>query len=471
MCGILFSKNIEDIEKIKHRGIYKSVTKTDNEYYLQHVSLPIQTTEKNYFQPIETNKYLILYNGEIFNYFGYDNDLDLIRDFFNNGSLDLKCIYNFDGFYSFLLFDKKSYNVYAFTDLLGKKQLYYSLNNGNLKISSEIRGIVDRNKLKGIELADYLDPVFYSSVVKNGYYFSDDRTPFIDIKRILPGKLYKFKYTKKLGYKLEIVDFVDPVVFFKSYLNGIFKEDLYALIEESVKRRVFTIKNYPTAILYSGGIDSSIILYHISKLAKNIKVITIKNEDDYEYAKIGLEAFNINSDTIYIEENYLDYSDAIMANELPQDLGSVYPNYKMFEAIKMNFPDVRVVFTGDGADELFCGYRRNEFYRAQESDIFQELTFYHLPRLDKLSMYFTLELRNPFLSNEIISYALNSLYTDLRFKKILKETYKNIIPDEILNRKKTPLKNPKIKTLKEEGDLYNYRENIIEIWLNNLEKL
>lgn len=466
MCGIVISKNPNDIEKIKHRGIFINKIKIED-YWLQHVSLPIQTDENTYFQPIETRDYYILYNGEIFNYDikSLDSDLDLIRLYFEDIKIKnlFPHIYNFDGFFSFVIYDKNTNDIYMFTDLLGKKQLYYKLNNNGISIASEIRALADADKINSLDLSEYLDMVFYSSVIKNGYYFSDDRTPFVNIKRVLPGKLYHYRHKENL---VTIDYMVDPYVFLRDEFKT--NKHLYELIEESVYNRVVTIKNYPTAILYSGGIDSSIILYHLSKLAKDIKVITIENEEDLQYAKIGLEAFNIKSDIIYLKEDFLDYNKAIIANELPQDLGSVYPNYKMFEAIKSNFPDIRVVFTGDGADELFCGYRRNEFYRAQESDIFQELTFYHLPRLDKLSMYFTLELRNPFLSNDVISYALNSLYSDLRFKKILKNTYKNIIPDEILNRKKTPLKNSTIKRLSSQQELISHRNDIYEIWLNNL---
>jgi len=73
------------------------------------------------------------------------------------------------------------------------------------------------------------------------------------------------------------------------------------------------------------------------------------------------------------------------------------PQYHLFEAIKGG-TNTRIVISGDGADELFGGYRRINEYDSQKSDVFHELTYYHLPRLDKLSMAHTLELRNPFFS-------------------------------------------------------------------------
>lgn len=463
MCGIVISKNYQDIEKIKHRGIYKNIVPVENNLFLQHVSLPIQTDESNYVQPLIANKYYILYNGEIFDYNRnlFENDLEFIKYTFENYKLNdaIEIILKFDGFYSFCIYDIESKNIYMFTDPLGKKQLYYKLDE-KIRISSEIRGLIDEN--------EELDFIFKSSVIKNGYYFSDDRTPFLKIKRVMPGILYIYDNSKN---KLLMEQIVDPYVYFIN-INKYNNKDLESLIEDSVRLRINSIKNYPIGFLYSGGLDSSIILYHLCKLKpdKNITIIVIENEEDFKYAELGLKYFNISTyKRIYIHETYDDYPNALIANEYPQDLGSVYPNYKMFETIKKEFPEIRVVFTGDGADELFGGYRRNAFYKAQESDVFQELTFYHLPRLDKLSMYFTLELRNPFLSNNVISYALN-IHDEkqVKFKNILKTIYKNKLPSEIINRNKTPLKSKFILKATIDEDIIELRKSIYQTWLNSI---
>jgi asparagine synthase (glutamine-hydrolysing) len=149
-------------------------------------------------------------------------------------------------------------------------------------------------------------------------------------------------------------------------------------------------------------------------------------------------------------------------NETPVDLGSVIPQYYLFKAIKEQ-KDQRIVLSGDGSDELFGGYNRILEYDSQRSDIFEELSFYHLPRLDKMSMAHTLELRSPFLHLDIVRFALHLPLEWRKEKKILKDTFLPLLPEEIVNRKKIPLKNPKIKE-----DRLKYRHDAIDLFLSSL---
>ena len=115
------------------------------------------------------------------------------------------------------------------------------------------------------------------------------------------------------------------------------------------------------------------------------------------------------------------------------------------------------------SDLLFSGYRRALIYDSQKSDVFQELPFYHLVRIDRMSMNFTIECRNPFLSHDLIRRALTLPWEDRIGKKILKKEFRGLIPDEIINRKKIPLK---IKKIRE--DEFKYRNDLIKDYLNHL---
>jgi asparagine synthetase B (glutamine-hydrolysing) len=76
-------------------------------------------------------------------------------------------------------------------------------------------------------------------------------------------------------------------------------------------------------------------------------------------------------------------------------------------------------------------------------------------------MKFTIECRNPFLGHDVVRAALQLPYSERTHKKILKDEFKGLIPDEIIERKKNPLK---IKSIRENETLY--RRELIEDYLN-----
>jgi asparagine synthase (glutamine-hydrolysing) len=79
-----------------------------------------------------------------------------------------------------------------------------------------------------------------------------------------------------------------------------------------------------------------------------------------------------------------------------------------------------------------------------------------------MSMAHTLELRNPFLNLDLVRFALHLPREWRTNKKILKDTFSPMIPEEIINRKKEALKNPEIKK-----DKIEYRDKAIQIFLNS----
>jgi asparagine synthase (glutamine-hydrolysing) len=228
---------------------------------------------------------------------------------------------------------------------------------------------------------------------------------------------------------------------------------------ESVQNRLVS-RNYPISILVSGGLDSAIIAGILKEMNANVTWFSIEN---------GETPFvNDLSSHLSTPVNFLDYSmdsdkNALIYakwNESPIDLGSVIPQYHLFEAIKKN-TDYRIVISGDGSDELFGGYSRIHEYDSQRSDIFEELSFYHLPRLDKMSMAHTLELRSPFLNLDIVRFAMHLPLEWRKDKKILKDTFGPLLPASIVDRKKEALKNPEIKQ-----DKIAYRYKAVDLFLS-----
>ncbi len=180
------------------------------------------------------------------------------------------------------------------------------------------------------------------------------------------------------------------------------------------------------------------------------------NVRSYFMLKLPLAAgmLTIRNGTESVLENI---KEVLKINETPVDLGSLFPTYVMFKELQKQ--NIRYIFTGDGPDELFGGYKRIDEYDSQLSDIFYELSFYHFPRLNKLARYFGLILKTPWCDEEMVRLAVNLPLEDRTHKKIMKDNFKGLIPEEIINREKRPLKNDLIKE-----DKRSYRNELVELF-------
>lgn len=437
MCGIIITKRPQLVKTLEHRGLASRYVDAHG-YRIAHHWLPIQTQlGEDEAQPfVYKDGSILLFNGEIFNYPAkYHSDAEYLKDLF--GSESLRYIAEeankWDGFWA-IVFITPSGVMYCFTDPLGKKQLYYNVHG---EICSEIRPLVSEDSVE--------DPLFKSSVLKWGYN-RDDRTPWKDIKRILPNRVYAFISGKILTiWPYEYYDWSQAPE------TTDFMEALYI----SVQRRLIT-KKERIAALVSGGLDSSIIAYILSDLKHPVSYYTTDNLEDAEFVKELSSSLGFVPEIIHYDMSSLDFTESLKWNETPIDLGSVVPQHKLLSAVKE-----RIVLTGDGADELFGGYRRIDQYDSQYSDVFEELPFYHLPRLDRASMRFTIEMRNPFLSHDVIKIALALPLCLRTHKQILKDSFRGKLPDTILDRPKLPLKNDELRK-----DPMAYRKKVVETFSN-----
>jgi asparagine synthase (glutamine-hydrolysing) len=467
MCGILVAKrpSEERVLSIAHRGIEHSVVYKDD-LCLVHHRLPIQTLDgDNWSQPIQIGEdRWLLFNGEIFNYGDFESDTAYLQNLFSSfdfgGVGMLQALYephvvSWDGFWSIVLVDTNKREVYAFTDPLGKKCLY---KNDRGEVCSEIKGLYEKDELMN------LDKSFFSGIVKFGY-LPTNQTPYDNIKKLDPNRFYRWS----LDHPIKM-DVSDPYYNFNSFDQGLVDYEqrmdwLWNKLESSVQARLLS-KNYPTSLLLSGGLDSSILAGLLLKLGADVDFYSISNGEDEQYVKDCEYYWNVKSKRLKYdidlesEEGKKGLIDIYKTwNESPVDMGSVVPQYHLFDAIKKG-SNTRIVISGDGADELFGGYRRINEYDSQQSDIFHELTSYHLPRLDKLSMAHTLELRSPFLNHDIVRFALSLPFEERKNKKILKDTFKGLVPDSVIERSKLALKNTKIIE-----DQIAYRKEIVKLFL------
>lgn len=463
MCRIQVNDyNSKNLGVMAHGGIFSSeVGVAGGDIVMRHDTLPLQVSDTDAVggsqQPVRLAEGYLAFNGEIFSYDRdkYSSDTDYLTQLFydceHRGEVIEVINKNapkWDGFWALVIYTAKDGAFTCYTDFLGKKPLYY--NTEELAIASEIKGCLSKPRS--------LDMKFMGDVRKFGYN-NDDRTAWAHVRRMVPGKVYMFSSSGPDPVVINGPEAIWPVMWGDQY--NVCRQ----LITEAIERRVTFNKDNKIAALLSGGLDSSIICAYLAKEKFNVDYYTIENAEDEEYVQAFERMYDVKVTRLkYDIQNVLDDPNLFLeiyrnTNESPIDLGSVVPQYYLMKAIG-DLGDYRICLTGDGADELFGGYSRIHEYDSQFSDVFSELPYYHLPRLDKASMRFTLELRNPFLAHDVVRFALGLSRKDRTDKAILKEAFKDWLPEEILNRKKLALKNEQIRE-----DKIAYRNKVLDLFI------
>jgi asparagine synthase (glutamine-hydrolysing) len=436
MCGINISYGQKKADRdavnrmneaIAHRGLPgNTATYVDKNISLGHVRLPIQGLSDEFRQPYRYKQWIFAFVGEIFNfkklYSDAKSDVQVLAWHWAKKGLD--AFNDFDGFWSVAIYNIQTGKTVLAIDDLSKKPLY-SDREGH--ISSEIKGITC---LRKYDEADQ-NKLYYARVRKFGYDITGqtfDRW----ITKLVPG-CYEINQSG-----MGLTHLIPPRPSQKV---------LAAALLESVENRL--VSDISVGILVSGGIDSTIIYELAKSFSRNLTLFHVDNGEEG-----FLNDLKIPPDIKLIKLSYgkQNISEALYYNEGPVDLGSMLPQFALGREIKKH--DIHVVLSGDGADELFGGYMRSLQYDSQESDIIDELVHYHLPRLDKLMMASTIELRCPFLSRDVVGNALVLPWTERQDKKILRTTFKELVPKSILERPKMPLRIKEVWEDKEEWRHY-----------------
>ena len=212
-------------------------------------------------------------------------------------------------------------------------------------------------------------------------------------------------------------------------------------------------KNLTDGILFSGGLDTSIVAYEAAKHTK-LEAFTVAFENspalDIKYAKLMADLLKMNH-TIHVfgeQEMYSAIQDVIKVLKLfdPMDVRNSVAAYVGLKAAKEN--GIKDVMTGDGLDELLGGYswllKFNETeLKEYMSNMWQVMRFTSIPMAISLGMV----SKPPFIDPEFKSFAYN-VDPKLLIRKergkiwgkwLIRKAYEGLMPDEIVWRPKTPL--------------------------------
>ena len=308
-------------------------------------------------QPYLKNGNIIIFNGEIYNFRDLELELfDKVSNYSNTSDSDTefllnlynhygdKYFYKLDGMFSFIIWNSTNRKALICKDFFGKKPLYYSSYNNNIYFSSEISALkkvipVEHFKLKDKSVIEYIN---------FGYSISDNT---------IYEKVHRVKKNSKIfidptGFKSSQKIYEDEY-FYKSN-NDLGNHDFDIVFSNAVNKRVKNLNNFN--LLFSGGIDSSLILSEIIKSNKKFQCLYITNQHiDKKYMelinslKIELNVYEVDS-----KNQFELFQNIIKKFSEPNSDISILPTYIAYS--KCND---KVAINGDGGDELFLGYRRH----------------------------------------------------------------------------------------------------------------
>ncbi len=218
---------------------------------------------------------------------------------------------------------------------------------------------------------------------------------------------------------------------------------LRELLENKVKK---SISEGCDGILLSAGLDTSILSYVAAKNTK-IKAFTLKfrNAPDAEYAKrlckiLGTEHYVLNIDEENLTKN-LRETIKILGIFDPMEIRNSVAIYTL---LKFSKDYVKGVMTGDGADELFFGYDFLIKMKKEERENYAKNMWRNMHfSSNDFGRFFGMKIFSPYLSDEVKNYAM-SIGDEMKIKKgvgkwILRKAYLNLLPNEFVWRKKTPI--------------------------------
>ena len=531
MCGIVgeyfFNNKCGDhnielmLNKIKSRGPDYSGFKIKDHICLGHSRLSIIDLSSASNQPFEDKEadLSMVYNGCIYNYIDLRNKLiKKNHSFKTSGDTEVvlksyiewgkECLNMFEGDFSLAIWDIKKRSLFLARDRFGVKPLYFSYSKKFFRFGSTLQSIIVN---KDIDMK--LDPKSLHMHFSLHAVVPAPNTIFENIKKVPPGHYLIINEEKKVilekYWELDSKD------------NNLIEDENEAislirdLLSKSVEKRL-SASDIDVGVLLSGGLDSSLIVALAKDKFPKLKTFSIGFEDDKEekgseffYSDQVAKKFNTNHQK-YIIDNTVVLSklpDAFKSMSEPMVAQDAVAFYMLSELVSK---DVKVILSGQGADEGFAGYfwykkialeenNYNNFLKhyVDRSDAelkeFLKIKFKNdytsrlvqdklnlinsktlignvlnldittlvvddpVKRVDNMTMAWGLEARVPFLDHDLIEASAKidpRLHLKRNGKNILKVISDNLLPKDIISRKKGYFPMPALKYIR--GEYYDF---------------
>ena len=503
MCGIagivgidLKESSLDRMLQVQqHRGPdFTGIWKSDNGI-LGHNRLSIVDLSENANQPFisDNQRYILIFNGEIYNYIELRNQLSNYN-FKTNSDTEVllaayikwgnDCLHKLNGMFAFAIWDTKNNTLFAARDRFGVKPFYYHQSANLFYFSSEIKA------LHAAGISKKPNEIVWASYLAFGSYGLPNETFWEDIWQLPAGhyltyqnqnlEINKWYYFEKEILKYQKVESFEKV-----------KKKYKSLLKDSVKLRFRADVNVGFNI--SGGLDSSALLAFVNQIEgkENIKAYTFytgdKRYDELPWVEemIGLTKNPLQKVLLKPNETIASKIDFI-SHIQDEPFGGI-PTIAYSEIFKQARKDnVLVLLDGQGMDEQLAGYdyytkngdstiqgvnsspfRSNvlskgflklakkptypEPFKNRMLDMqYRDLFYTKIPRAlrfnDRISMAYSTELREPFLDYRLVEYAFAqplAFKINKRTQKyLLRKIVSELVSNTISYTPKRPLQTP-----------------------------
>ncbi|NQU66209.1 MAG: N-acetylglutaminylglutamine amidotransferase [SAR324 cluster bacterium] len=530
MCGIAgilntnhegnLSRNMERMESMlelmKFRGPDAYGTHFGENYVLGHRRLMIIDLSEAGSQPMIDKELglALVFNGAIYNYCelraelqskGYQffsmSDTEVIIKAYHCWGEDF--LPRLNGMFAICLVELDSGKALLARDRLGIKPLYYAMKGQELAFASSLPALV-----KGFELNPTIDRLALQAYLTFHAVIPPPATIFNEVKKLSPGTLMNVDEVgniqfKKIWWNLDFQTSSEK----KHYQEEDWIEELDIKLGEAVKRRL--VADVPVGVLLSGGLDSSLIAAYVSKhLNGDLKTFSIgfdaaggESGDEFVYSDLIADVFQTDHHQLRVsgKNTLAAVNSAIDAMSEPMVSHDNVGFYLISQEVAKH---VKVVQSGQGADEVFAGYHwyppmqdcedavatytdcffdrsyneyletvqedwhwidyasdyvkhhfsapgaENNVDRALRLDISVMLVDDPVKRVDNQTMAWGLEARVPFLDHELVELAAQ-IPPEFKLanngKGILKKLARRYLPDEVIDRPKGYFPVPALK--------------------------
>jgi asparagine synthase (glutamine-hydrolysing) len=402
-------------------------------------------------QPLcdQTGRYWIVFNGEIFNYpelrkkleaegrvFSTQSDTEvLVQLYARYGRM---CLSMLNGQFAFAIWDKAEEELFIARDRVGIRPLFYNISMGVLTFASEIKSLFDNTNLTSEISHKNLSQIytFWTAITPN--------TAFKNIFEISPGHYMIFNRNGARTEKYWDLNFSKSD---ESLSINEAVDRFHELFSDAVKIRLRA--DVEVAAYLSGGIDSSATVAYIKNIEPGIlNTFSIgfdeKDFDESSYQNEVVRYFNTSHTSIKCSSNEIAeiFPKVVWHSETPITRTAPAPMFLLSKLVREN--NIKVVITGEGADEMIAGYdifkedKIRRFWTSQSNSTFRPLLlkklYPYLPQMKNanpaiLKMFYGYKMEdveNPFYSH-LIRWN-NSNHIKKHFDDKIKDELKNYSP-------------------------------------------